>query len=379
VSSRTSGGGASLPSVRPIDPATVRRVLVRATNWFGDVVMIAPALRALRRGFPEARLDILARASVAHAFDSHPLVDAVVVEERRSGSGRHNGVFGTLRLARDLAGSQYDLAVILPKSIASALAPALARIPRRVGYATAGRGLLLTDRVPLPPFADALHHADFFLGPARYLGCPDDDASLVFHIAEEDRAAAAAFLVERGVRGGDRRPLVAIHPGASRPERAWSAERFGELARMVAATGARVLVLGGPRDVEAAARVLTAAGPAAVDGARLGSLGRMAALVARCDVFVGNDSGPAHIAAAVGTRTVSIFGPGVPWKTAPYVPASRRREVTRHFPCAPCRQEFFAECTPAPSGKPWCLESVTVEDAFAAVLELLPPGSGVRS
>jgi len=188
------------------------------------------------------------------------------------------------------------------------------------------------------------------------------------------RAAADAFLVERGVRGGDRRPLVAIHPGASRPERAWSAERFGELARRVAATGARVLVLGGPRDLEAAARVLTAAGPAAVDGARLGSLGRMAALVARCDLFVGNDSGPAHIAAAVGTRTVSIFGPGVPWKTAPYVPASRRREVTRHFPCAPCRQEFFAECMPAPSGKPWCLESVSVDDAFAAVRELLGDG-----
>ena len=102
-----------------------------------------------------------------------------------------------------------------------------------------------------------------------------------------------------------------------------------------------------------------------------GGIARMAALVARCDLFLGNDSGPMHIAAAVGTPTVSIFGPGVPWKTAPYVPADRRREVTRHFPCAPCKQDFFRECDPAPSGKPWCLESIPAAEVLGAAVDLL--------
>lgn len=373
MSDRVPAGGGAGAATRPIDPAVVGRVLVRSTNWIGDVVMIAPALRALRRGFPAARLDVLARAGVARAFEGHPLVDEVVVEERRSGSRRHDGLAGALRLARELRERRYDLAVILPKSIAAALAPALAGIPRRVGYPTAGRRMLLTHPVPLPEGADALHHADYFLGPARYLGCPDDDRTLVFAVPEEDRLAAEAFLRERGVRRrrDDGRPLIAIHPGASRPERAWAAERFGDLARRLAEGGARVLVLGGPRDLEAAARVLAAAGPGAVDAARLDSLARMAALVGCCDLFIGNDSGPMHVAAAVGTPTVAVFGPGVPWKTAPYVPASRRREATRHFPCAPCRQEFFRECDPAPSGKPWCLEGVSVEEVFAAAADLL--------
>jgi len=77
-----------------------------------------------------------------------------------------------------------------------------------------------------------------------------------------------------------------------------------------------------------------------------------------------------HIAAAVGVPVVSIFGPGAPWKTAPYVPADRRREVTRAFPCAPCRQDFFRECDPAPSGKPWCLEAIPSSDVLSAVEDL---------
>ena len=110
-----------------------------------------------------------------------------------------------------------------------------------------------------------------------------------------------------------------------------------------------------------------------IDAVGQGGIGRMAALVERCDLLIGNDSGPMHVAAATGTPTVAIFGPGAPWKTAPYVPLERRREVTRSFACAPCRQDFFRECDPAPSGKPWCLESIPAEDVVGAALELLGP------
>jgi lipopolysaccharide heptosyltransferase II len=352
----------------PVDPRSVRGLLVRSTNWFGDVVMVGPALRALRRGFPEARLEVLARVSIASAYRGHPLVDGVVVEERRGGTRRHDGLLGAARLARELRRRRYDLAVILPKSIAAALAPALAGIPRRVGYATGGRRALLTHAVPWPAGADSMHHVDLFLGPARWLGCPDDDRSLVFPIPEDDRRAAAAFLEERGGQGG---PLVAIHAGASRPERAWPAERFGEVAGLLAAQGARILVLGAEADRPAARRVLLGAGSRGIDAVGFGGVARMAALLERADLFLGNDSGPMHVAAAVGAPTVAVFGPGAPWKTRPYVPPGRRREVTRHFPCSPCRQEFFRECAPAPGGRPWCLESIGVAEVVRAAEDLL--------
>jgi heptosyltransferase-2 len=349
----------------------VSRILVRSTNWIGDVVMISPALRALRRGFPEARLDVLARASVAAAYQGHPLVDDVVVEERRSGSRRHDGPLGVIRLAAELRRRRYDLAVLLPKSLAAALAPAVARIPRRIGFPTGGRRPLLTHPVPLPAESESLHHVEFFLGPAVFLGCPDDDRTLVFPVGEEDRRSAGEFLDRHGVTARGARSLVAIHPGASRRERAWPAERFAELAGQLADSGARLMVLGAPGDRAAASPVLQAAGDAAMDAVGIGGIGCMAALVEQCDLFVGNDSGPMHVAAAVGTATVAVFGPGTPGKTAPYVPAARRREVSRAFPCSPCRQDFFRECDAAPSGLPWCLEAVTVQEVLDAARELL--------
>jgi ADP-heptose:LPS heptosyltransferase len=131
------------------------------------------------------------------------------------------------------------------------------------------------------------------------------------------------------------------------------------------------MVLGAPGDRAAASTVLQACGDAAMDAVGIGGIGTMAALVEQCDLFVGNDSGPMHVAAAVGTATVAVFGPGAPGKTAPYVPAARRREVSRAFPCSPCRQEFFRECDAAPSGIPWCLETVTVQEVLDAAQELL--------
>lgn len=359
----------------PIDRSLVRRLLVRSTNWIGDVVMISPALRALRRGFPDARLDLLARASVASAYQGHPLVDDVVVEERRSGSRRHDGVLGVFRLAAELRRRHYDLAVLLPKSLAAALAPALARIPCRVGFPTGGRGPLLTHPVPLPVDGDSLHHVEFFLGPAVFLGCPDDDRALVFPVSEEDRRSAREFLQGHGVTAVGGHPLVAIHPGASRRERAWPARRFAELAARLAGSGARLMVLGAPGDRVAAEPILQVSDTVVMDAVGVGGIGYMAALVEQCDLFVGNDSGPMHVAAAVGTPTVAVFGPGAPHKTAPYVPSARRREVSRGFPCSPCRQDFFRECDAAPSGIPWCLEAVTVQEVLDAARELLADSS----
>jgi ADP-heptose:LPS heptosyltransferase len=168
-------------------------------------------------------------------------------------------------------------------------------------------------------------------------------------------------------------PVVALHPGASKPPRGWHARRFAALARgLCEREGAAILLIGG-----AGERPLLEAVGSTVPPGRLllpppdASIKVVGALLERCHLFVGNDSGPMHIAAALGTPTVAIFGPGSPLRTAPHGTAGRVIAVTRAYPCSPCRQDFFRECPPSPAGKPFCLEEIDVEEVREAALSLL--------
>jgi len=346
-----------------------RRILVRANNWIGDVVMISPSLKALRETYPQATIDVVARPHVADCFAAHPWVDGVVLHEP---AGRHRGARGFLRFAAELRARRYDMAVLFQKAFGAALMAWLARVPRRVGHATDRRTALLTDAVAPSPGVEHLHHVEYFLQVARAAGCPPGDLPrrVYFHPGDDSRAFADRFLEDHTA---SRYPfLAAFSTGASKPPRAWHAERFAELARgLVHDHGAGIVVLGGPSDRAEASRVLEAAGSHGLDAVGRTSVRGMAALIERCRVFVGNDSGPMHLAAALDVPVLALFGPGTPARTAPYMPPHRYVALTNNYPCSPCRQEFFSECEPAASGKPMCLESIDVRRAAAALNDLL--------
>jgi lipopolysaccharide heptosyltransferase II len=351
----------------PVDPATVRRVLVRANNWIGDVVMISPAVRALRRRFPKAAIAIVAKRWVLETVAGNPCFDDLIEYDH---DGTHRGVSGRLLLARQIrAGGPVDLAVLFQKAFDAALLAWLARVRVRVGYATDARRLLLTH--PLPPPARDRHHLDAFLDLVRAVGCVEIDPVPVFHVGESEQSFAGDLLRRRGFDGVS--PLVALHPGASKTPRAWHAERFAELARRLRQRrGARFVILGGPGEEDVVRQVgagLDAAdwiGPREAPG-----LLQAAALLARCRLFVGNDSGPMHLAAALDVPTLGLFGPGLPRNTGPRGRPGRVETISRDYPCAPCRQDFFRECPPAPSGKPFCLEEIGVDEVEQAALRLL--------
>jgi heptosyltransferase-2 len=309
------------------------------------------------------------RPQVADCFADHPSVDAVVIQDPR----RHRGPIGTLRFARELARRDYDLAVLFQKAIGAALLARLARIPRRVGYDTDGRGILLTDPIPETPASRAQHHVEYFLGVARGAGCDTGNGArprVVFPLDAPSRTFAETFLAARGAA---RFPwLAAVAVGASKPGRAWHAERFAALAAQLARDhGAGIVVLGGPADRAEAARVLVAVGDSGIDAVGATTVRGMAALIERCRVFVGNDSGPMHVAAALDVPVLAMFGPGVPAKTAPWMPPERFVALSENFHCSPCRQDFFRECDPSPALKPMCLETITVDRAAAALESLL--------
>lgn len=352
-----------------VDPASIRRILVRVNNWIGDVIMISPSLKALRETYPDARIEVLARPHVRDIFVGHPWVDGLVLHEP---NGSHRGARGFARLVGELRQRRYDMAVLFQKAIGAAAMAWLAGIPRRVGFNTDRRGPLLTHPVRETPDLRRIHHVDYFLRVARAAGCDISkiERRLYFPLDDTSRSFASAFLE---AETADRFSfLAAFATGASKGPRAWHTERFAALARRLAQEhGAGIVVMGGKADRQAAAQLLEAAGSAGIDATGHTSVRQMAALIERCRVFVGNDSGPMHVAAALKVPTLALFGPGTPAKTAPYMPANLFIALTNNYHCSPCRQHFFRECDAAPSLKPWCLESITVDQAGAALNALL--------
>jgi heptosyltransferase-2 len=278
--------------------------LVIAPNWIGDAVMSLPVLRALRRRHPGDRLAVLARSGPAAVYRAEGSADEVL--------GR--GAF--LPDARRARAGGFDEVWLLPNSFRAALLAFLSGAPRRLGYATDRRGALLTEALPPPPgTAHQLRDYDALL---RHEGIPPDTDPPALPIppaaAERARAALSAASVPAG--------FVALCPGsATAPEKRWPGPRYSALAGLLAARGIPCVVAVGPSERELGQTVSAASPvPLPVIGADLDPV-ELAGVLALARAAVSNDSGPAHLAAAVGAPTVVLFGPTDPRRTAP-VPAS---------------------------------------------------------
>ncbi len=293
--------------------------MVRAPNWIGDALLSLPALRDLRRNFPAARLEVLARGWVAGLYEAVTEIDGLHVSRG-------------LRADVELMRARCDTAVLLPNSLAAALPPFLARVPERWGYATALRGPLLTRAGRVPP--DVRGHSQVYyyramlaaVGlhvsalPDAALRCPDAWR------AEGERLLPAAPDGWLGLAAG------AFFGGAKR----WLPARFAAAAERVArGTGARVALLGGPHErplAEAIAEQMPSR-PLVLAGST--SLGGLAGVLARLRLLLTNDSGPMHLAAALGVPVVAVFGPTDWRETAPY--GARQRVMRAATECAPCK------------------------------------------
>lgn len=336
-----------------------RRVLVRAVNWLGDAVMTVPALKELRRLLPEARIDLVARAPVDALFAHAPYVDRVIRLAR--------GARALVALARgELRRERYDLALVLPNSVSSALLPFLAGVRLRVGYG--GRALLLNRRVR--DRSAGMHQARRYLDLLTLTGLSALDYRDAAYVPDArlelalDLAATAKDVLER-LSIADRRPLVAIHAGAAfGPAKRWPPARFGELAdALVRERGASVVLVGGPGEEALAAEVAGASRAPLTLAVGRTTVVELVALLAAADLVVANDSGPMHLAGALGRPLVAIFGSTDPVATGPVGPASV--VVREPVPCSPC---FARDC---PLGHLACLEGIAVDRVLSAALARL--------
>lgn len=313
------------------------RILVRGTNWIGDAVMTIPAMRRLRRAFPEAHIALHCRMWAEGIFRDVDFLDEIIPFQLTD-----KGLNDLRDEAERIRRGRFDVAVMFPNSFRSAALPWLGKIPRRIGYEKEMRGFLLTDRVAVPAWKSARHEIYYYLnlveavesalnGNAEEHAEPPD---ISIAVSAARKAKAREFLESIGCDAG--LPIVALGCGSTNSKaKRWPAERFAKLASGVIAAGAaNVVLMGSSDESDVAEEVERLAGAGLINVVGKTSLEDAVSLLAMADVFVSNDMGLAHISAAVGTPTLVIFGPTNPETTRPFSPLA---EVIRvPVDCSPC-------------------------------------------
>lgn len=343
-------------------PEAMNNILVIKLRYIGDVLLATPVLRALRSRFPSARLAMLVNRGTEDVLRRNPDLDEVLVLDRM-------GAAGDLRFARELRRRRFDCVIDLTDADRSAVLARLTGAPIRVGFNEEHRwrGLLYSDIVPARPESE--HRLEHDLAALRLLGLDPKPEPPVLRTAPEDEAAAGRLLAEAGVAPGDRRPLVLLQPGARYWFKAWPVERFAELAdRLTERYGCLVLVGGSPAERETAETVRALARSAPLVLAGRTSLLEFAALLTRCALFVGNDNGPMHMAAALGVPVVALFGPSDPAVWGP-----RGRRVLTLSKGLDCRRCFHPTCF---RGEERCMKLISTDEVFAAAERALAAAGG---
>jgi len=342
----------------------IQRIVVRGPNWLGDAVMCEPALNQVRRLFPQAEITLLVKPAIADLLAQHPAVNRTLVYDDR---GRHAGLMGKWTLAGLLRRHRFDLAVLFQNAFEAALIGVLAGIPRRFGYATDGRGLLLTDPVTVPPRDSRKHQVEYYWDLLKPLGGQGTPPAPRLFVTSEESAAIDRRLADAGIGASDL--VIGLNPGSTygRAKR-WLPDRYAEVVDRVAreaqacsGTGVGLVILGAKGEEalgQAIARQVTVR--TVVCSGRT-TVRELLALVKRCQLFLTNDTGPMHVAAAFKVPLVAVFGPTDWQTTSPF--GVEAKLVRQPVSCAPC---LLREC-PIDHR---CMTGVTVEQVYGAARQL---------
>jgi heptosyltransferase-2 len=335
------------------------KILIRATNWVGDAIMALPALRAVRTRFPDAEISVLARPYVADIYRDQQVCDQLIEYDAQ---GIHAGISGRERLFAELRARKFDVALLLQNAFDAAWLAWRAGIPQRIGYARDGRSLLLTNAVAVPkPGEIPAHETFYYLELLRRAGWLDSllgETFIAMTVPEEKRKRASEFLAKVGVRPKALR--VAIGAGASYGSaKCWPPARFAEVAnRLQLQSDADVILFATAAESAVSTAIASEMRRPPIDLTGKTTIADLPSLLSQCHLFIGNDSGAMHVAAAVGLPVVAVFGPTDPLGTSPVTP---RCTVVQEKPyCSPC---FLRRC---PTDHR-CMTKVTPEMMEAAV------------
>ena len=337
-----------------------RRILIVQTAFLGDVVLTLPLVQVLHRTFPGAEIDILAIPEVSEVLQNHPAIHRVIAYDKHK---THRGLAGMVSVSRMLRSIRYDLALVPHRSMRSAIVVAMSRIPVRIGFTTSAGRFLFTTLVRYDKNAHEIERNLAFLKPLGAEQHGKEFPSL--YPSRDDLAAVDKFLANNAIDGGTK--LVAIAPGSVWNTKRWLPERFAGVADALISAGLRVVLVGGMDDLALCKEIaaMVRSGNVAVAAGTFSIL-QSAELIRRCDTLVTNDSAPLHLAVAMRTRVVAVFGATVPaFGFAPYGERDRVIE-TMGLSCRPCSIHGGDVC---PIRTFDCMKRISVGEVLATVLQ----------
>jgi heptosyltransferase-2 len=350
---------------------TPQKILIVLTAGIGDLILASKGIRSIRTGYPGAEIHLLTSTDAAPLALHYPYVDCVwpfPIREWKAGKLRFMSFVGMMKRLR---GRGSDIAVNLyaSQSIAGAIRMGclmmLSGAGERVGVDSNGLGLFLTRGIPAASLSGR-HVADAMAEIARTAGGVADDRGIevFWNPAIEERCRRLV-----PARAVGKRPVIGINPGGNRRNRRWSPENFAATAkRLIEKEGAAIVLLGGPSETNIAEAFLHGLRHEVVNLSGKLELDELACVISRLDVLITNDSAPMHIAAAIGTPQVTLFGPEDPAAFHPYTDPGLYEIACADIGCRPCRKD---EC-----GQPLCLDLITPESVFEKCRRLLRAGNG---
>lgn len=318
------------------------KILVRGTNWIGDAVMSIPALRELRRIFPDAKISLHTRAGIDSLFGDADYLDEIVSFDKNRWVVRD--VYDNAQFLRE---DNFDLAVLLPNSFESALTTFLTRIPRRFGFNKDVRGLLLTDPIAVPEWKNRRHEVFYYLHliaeiERRLLSretVEHAEPDPTLEISGKRKDGAKSVLSDHGIDLSQKVIALGVGSTNSRAKR-WPLESYAKLSdKLRTDVNAQIILMGSKGDADVAAKLQQQVAKPVVDLTGKTDIGEAAAILSVVDLLISNDMGLAHIAPSTGTPTLVIFGPTNPVTTRPF--AQNAVVLTKEVECSPC---MLREC-----------------------------------
>ena len=335
------------------------KILIIEVNWLGDVLFSTPAIKALRKKFPDSHIACLIVPRVKEVLERNPDINEFIINDEQ---GLHKGLAGKMKLAQELKEKKFDMTAIFHRSFTRALITYWAGIPKRVGYSAWKRAFLLTRALPMPG-KDSLHRVNYYLNIVEPLGCATGDRFYEFFTSEGNKKFIYNFFQNEGISAGDF--VVCLNPGGNWLPKRWPKEYFAQLAdRLRDESRARVIFSGSQDDALLIREITGMMKHAPVVAAGKTSLAQAACLFKRANVVVSADSGPLHIASSIGANIVALFGPTSYLITGPIGKGKitlLQKDIGCRIPC------YDTKCDDNR-----CMREITVDEVFSAVKEFIP-------
>ncbi len=338
-----------------------KKIIIVRLDRIGDVLLSTPVIKTLRDVYPNSYIAFMVRPYARAIVEGNPYLDKVIVYDKE---GREKGLFGNLKFIWYLRKNKFDLAVILHPTARSHIVISLAGIPIRVGY-DKKMGFLLTRRIPHTKQFGLKHEVDYTLDILRYIGIEPGQRALYMPVDGGCEDKAREIFHMNDITDTD--IVVSINPGASCASKRWSAEKFAKVAdKLVERHGAKILIISGAPDKVFGDRVAASMNKECMNLSGKTSIGDVASILRRSRLFISNDSGPVHIACAVGTPVIAIFGRSDMGLSPVRWGPSGKKDIVLHKDVG-CDECLAHNCKIGFK----CLEAITDEEVLAAAEKLL--------